>query len=212
MKDLTKKETKQVVNSKKNAGYTWKQVTKQANDSTKVQLKDGTVLTPWEAWNALNVPAQGGVAKACYIKKVWYAKFRTAKGDPMIRKRDNVMIEYAGESYPLCKEMKRATAVKVWGWHAMKNAADVDKEAGDVKVTLDRMLQGLFDCKYFADAIKETEESIDEANKVTEGYINMGDNDTPKWERVMLKSGHWVKYAETKPTVDITVAQGVKVA
>lgn len=197
-----KKVTKQVVSAKKAMAATWKQCTAQLNDKQTLTIgkgKNAQTCSAHEAWNILDTPSsKSGVVKATDIKKAWYAGFTSEgtvdKREYFVRKKAAVKVCIAEKDYALYKEEAKSTAVKVWEWKSMKNANDptFDKST-DVKVTADLILQGLYDSKYFADTKKEVEDSVSEANKLTEGYINMGDNDHTNWVHVAkTDNGNWV--------------------
>lgn len=210
-----KKTTKQVVSAKKANAYAWKQTTAQLNDRKDLTIgrgKNAVVCTAHEAWNILNVPSsKGGVVKATDIKKAWYAGFTSAgtldKRNYYVRKKVALKVTIADKDYNLCETESSTTAVKYWEWVCMKNATDPTFVKGvDVKVTADYILQGLYDSKYFADTKQEVADSVAKADKVTEGYINMGDKDHSNWVHVAKTTeGNWVVSEKPQGTIDLNV-------
>lgn len=217
---MEKKELKQVKSAMKIAAYTWKQVVKQVSGYKEVRVKD-KVYTPEEAWAAFGVKSAKSVVKASNIKAAWRKELVIGEGASaqyQIRLKDSVKVSIGDKEYTLYDN--KFKAVKYYAWHVMTNEADVVKENGDVKITADRLLDGLFDCKYYEDACKEMVKSIKDAQAVTTGKINKGDNKQPEWIDVVKVNGMWheesdVKTATavTKVDVDVTpVAANVKTA
>lgn len=204
---MEKKQIKQVVNGMAKNAYTWKQVVKQLSGLTAVTLKDGTKVTPAEAWALLGVKSEKSSVKAKNVRAAWSGKLRFGE-KLLVRTKDSVRIELNGQSYPLFTDDYKS--VKVWGWHGMANASDVNKEEGDVKVTAQRVLDGLFDCKFADDALKETDESLDAAEKVVSGYIDMGDRINHQWVAVRKIGDEWMtkEDAEQAEAIDINVKVG----
>lgn len=208
---MEKKELKQVKSAMTKAAYTWKQVTKQISGLSKIDIK-GKVYTPEEAWEALGVKSAKSVVKASNIKAAWRRELTIGEGASAqyeIRVKESVKIALDDKEYTLYDSKMRA--VKYYAWHSMVNEGDVDKENGDVKVTAQRLLDGLFDCVYYEDACKEVAESVTAAKAVNVGKINKGDNKLPEWVDVIKVNGVWstVKAASTTAKVDVDVTPAI---
>lgn len=172
--------------------YSWKQQVMALNSKRSIKLKEMS-FTPAEAWKRFGVPASvGGVAKACDVRKAWAKELTAEDGTPMIRVKENAVICYGDTEYKLYSEKSTRKAIKFWVWYLMKNADEVDSKKREVKVTADHIMQGLFDCKYLADALAEVKKSVEDVEAVTKAYINTGDNDTPNWVAVEKgDNGSW---------------------
>lgn len=186
-----KKSTEQVVNVLKNSAYTWKQVVKQLSGLQSVTLKDGTKVTPSEAWGLLGVKSEKSVIKAKNVKAAW-SDALVIDGAPLVRTKDAFTIDIDGNPYRLYDDDKKA--VRFYGWHRMVNATDVDKARGDVKVTATRLLDGLFDSRFADDALKEASDSCDAAEAVASGFVDLSakPNEYHDWKAVQRTANGWV--------------------
>lgn len=196
MKTFSKENVQEIVNIKKSYAHTWKAVTKQVNDQENVTLEDGSVLTPQQAWSVLNVAASvKGVAKATDIKKAWslVSAGNLDVRDYRVRKQVSMKVRLGKKYFTLhTKEVNekgdvKYSAVKYWKFFNMKNeGADGFNKKTDVVISADFVLQGLYDCKYKEDTLKEVAASQEAADALEEGCIdNSEKNEKANWVHVV---------------------------